>query len=722
MSYYVRSRLDKIKSEIDEVKFLLSNSYRLFLQKIVHGVTGRYDLKVIFSKRVYTDNEVIAVNPVHKYVMKIKRLAKKTLVILGQLAHEIFHIIYTDFSTLKRVMEEYEKKLDAFRLMELHNSLNVIEDSAIELAGTNYYTGSFRQAIIALNENALENMPSLDEMAEQGAPRLAIFKQACAMYCILGTLKGELHDSELIEMFEKAMPILDKGRLEPNTEGRFKAAEKLYRLMEPLIKEAEERGEKMRATEEFQYVKNKEISSGGSSSEVIEVPDIKRDFSEENREEIKKIIKKMKEKSTLEETKTMPGSDKTLDEDSLGTDEGVDGKESEEKPSSGADDFEDGCDSKKAEGGDADDEESADGTLEGNDEKDGEKESSTKDSSTEGLEEKKHKREDEDTDEKRELEELLESFEEQLEDAFEEVAKEEYDKEEQREQDRKIHEFARSVKFSEIHKHIQPRAIRDFEVDEYVINKYNEIFKPIKGLSRSLTKKLKNIIKYNEELKLTGLSSGKINPNQLYRQDKLVFYKRRGKSDEADLAIVLLVDESGSMCWGRRFRYAQQAAMLLYEVCAALKIPLAVIGFDAAHGGDEVRHRHYVDFNSRDKREKYKLAYIDYHYENRDGYSIKYAGEYLARRPEEDKILIVISDGAPAHPSRRDSYSGSLGIQDSGRAVKELERKGIKVFGLAIGDGKTQIKKIYTRNYIDIPDLKYLPGRLVNLIERNLLK
>jgi hypothetical protein len=181
MSYYVRSRLDKIKSEIDEVKFLLSNSYRLFLQKIVHGVTGRYDLKVIFSKRVYTDNEVIAVNPVHKYVMKIKRLAKKTLVILGQLAHEIFHIIYTDFSTLKRVMEEYEKKLDAFRLMELHNSLNVIEDSAIELAGTNYYTGSFRQAIIALNENALENMSSLDEMAEQGAPRLAIFKQACAI-------------------------------------------------------------------------------------------------------------------------------------------------------------------------------------------------------------------------------------------------------------------------------------------------------------------------------------------------------------------------------------------------------------------------------------------------------------------------------------------------------------------------------------------------------------
>ena len=68
-------------------------------------------------------------------------------------------------------------------------------------------------------------MPSLDDMSEK-VPRLAIFKQACAMYCILGTVKGKFHDPELIELL-KAMLILDKGRLEPRTEGRYEAAKKL---------------------------------------------------------------------------------------------------------------------------------------------------------------------------------------------------------------------------------------------------------------------------------------------------------------------------------------------------------------------------------------------------------------------------------------------------------------------------------------------------------------
>ena len=51
-----------------------------------------------FSRMEFiTNNKIISVNPVHEYVLRIKRTAKKTLVILGQLAHEIFHIIYTTF-------------------------------------------------------------------------------------------------------------------------------------------------------------------------------------------------------------------------------------------------------------------------------------------------------------------------------------------------------------------------------------------------------------------------------------------------------------------------------------------------------------------------------------------------------------------------------------------------------------------------------------------------
>lgn len=684
---YIKSRLEKIKSEMDEVKFLLSDSYRLFLQKIVHGVTGRYDIKVIFSDGVYTDNKVISVNPVHEYVMRIKGTAKKTLVILGQLAHEVFHIIYTDFNVFTKTKKTYERKgASKFRLSQLHQCFNIIEDSAIELLGTNYYTGSFKQGIIALNKNALECMPTLDEMALKGAPRLAIFKQACAMYCMLGTLKGKLHDLELIEMFEQAIPILDRGRLEPHSSGRLKAAEELYELITPLIEEAEETFEDMKAADiEFCYTKSNKIPDG--PQEIVEIPEIKSDFSEESRKAIRVGIEKMKEKSFEEKDKEDASDGKTAkDKDGEKSDKSVD-KDIEDGKEVDAHSSKAYTDTKKE-------------IEEGETEKD------------DSLDKKKE-------DEK--LKELLDSLEKQLEDVLEEAAKEEYDQEVQREQERKIKEFAKEVKFSAIHSHIQTRVIRNFKIDEYMINKYNQEFESIKGLCRNLTKRVRDIIRYNEDVKITGQISGKINKSQLYRLDKLFFYKIKGKSDEADLAILLLIDESGSMMREDRYRAARKAAMLLYEMCYAINIPFAVIGYDAEHKGNTVNHRHYIDFDSRDKREKYKLAYIDAHFENRDGYSIKYAGEYLARRPETDKILIVITDGSPAHPSGSDYYYGEIGIKDAGRVVKELEKKGITTFGVAIGEGKTDIKRIFTKNYIDIPELKYLPGRLANLIERNIL-
>ena len=57
------------------------------------------------------------------------------------------------------------------------------------------------------------------------------------------------------------MLILDKGRLEPHSIGRYRAAEELYRLMEPLIEEAIERGQTEIVEIEYCYTKSDEISN-----------------------------------------------------------------------------------------------------------------------------------------------------------------------------------------------------------------------------------------------------------------------------------------------------------------------------------------------------------------------------------------------------------------------------------------------------------------------------
>ena len=187
------------------------------------------------------------------------------------------------------------------------------------------------------------------------------------------------------------------------------------------------------------------------------------------------------------------------------------------------------------------------------------------------------------------------------------------------------------------------------------------------------------------------------------------------------MAVAVLVDQSGSMR-GERIYNAKLACMMVTEVCQAIGIPIAVIGHYAAYQEPLVKHFHYVDFDSRDPREKYKLAKMQAHDNTREGISLKYAGEYLLRRPEEDKLLISISDGDPYHNYDHSPYYGEIARKDTGRVAKYLEGQGIKIFGVAIGDSKSRIKEIYTKNYVDIPKIKLLPTRLISLITRNIFK
>lgn len=706
----VKAKVSKIKTSLDEARFLTSNSYRIFLEKIVRGISGNYSLKLIFSEGVYTDGNVVSVNPLHPYLTNLKDLSEKTLCILGQLAHEVFHILYTDFRTLEEIEKRY-KQQGFFRMKIIHDCLNIIEDAAIELAGTNYYTGSFKQAIIANNKNALENMPSLDEMAKQKAPRLSIFLQACAMYCILGTLKGKLQDPELLKLFQQAMPILEQGRLAPDTWGRFEAAEKLYALMEPLIQEAEQLNQETEVQNSFKYTKNEKISAGQGTPQPM--PNIQQDFQQKQRQKTKEEIEKQIKKGSAGNEDDEQTGDSSLEQTRANNEqdhcsENSKDEQANEEIKNGR--TEEAEDEEKSE----DDEETTEGGAEEDNSGDEQKEdqdsgSDEEDASNDAEEDSK------------EMEELLKQLQTQLEEVKDEAAYEEYNRQEQLKRDREIQEFARSVRYDDLHKHISVKIERKFVVDDAVRKQYETEFQQIKNLARNLTKNLQDLIKFNEDAKLSGLYSGRVNKSQLYRVDKRIFFQRKRKSEEADLAVLMLVDQSGSMC-GSRIHYARLACMMMYEVCSALRIPFAVIGHEAMWGRNVVVHRHFVDFDSLDPDEKYKLALLNADDNTREGVSLKYAGEYLLRRPEQDKILIAISDGEPYHFSANGEYSGELAQKDTARVVKYLEVNGIKVFGVAIGDEKSSIKKIYTHNFIDIPSVQLLPQRLVELIRRNLFK
>jgi nitric oxide reductase activation protein len=156
---------------------------------------------------------------------------------------------------------------------------------------------------------------------------------------------------------------------------------------------------------------------------------------------------------------------------------------------------------------------------------------------------------------------------------------------------------------------------------------------------------------------------------------------------------------------------AKEAAIVLHETCNQLKIQHSVVGFTSLiPDGIYVTHYRVVDWNEKDGA---KIASLQYESENRDGYSIRIAAGELEIRPEPVKLMIVLSDGMPADKS----YHDNRAIADTIRAVRDAEKKGIKVIGIYFG-GEEEIvvaQKIY--NYLvfckDINSLPTILGRVL---------
>lgn len=81
-------------------------------------------------------------------------------------------------------------------------------------------------------------------------------------------------------------------------------------------------------------------------------------------------------------------------------------------------------------------------------------------------------------------------------------------------------------------------------------------------------------------------------------------------------------------------------------------------------------------------------------------------------RPEQTKLLILISDGQP----NANDYDGTEAEADLRGIKLEYSRRGITMFAAAIGDDKPNIQRIYGSGFLDITNLNELPSKLTKLI------
>ena len=275
---------------------------------------------------------------------------------------------------------------------------------------------------------------------------------------------------------------------------------------------------------------------------------------------------------------------------------------------------------------------------------------------------------------------------------------------------RQLSAEANSCKLNDIHRNTDINIHRRIEVDSREMNVYETIKRANKRTIDSLIKEMENIVeKKDETFEKNRFIGKKLNKSPIQRDGRI--FTKRNVPDDSELAVAILIDESGSM-YGDRIKNALNMSIIISEFCEAYGIALGIYGHNS--NGYDVDLDVYKEFDSIDGKDKYRLTGMSCGGCNRDGAALQFVGNHLYERPEEKKILIIISDGQP----NAYSYGGDEAAADLRQIKNNLRGKEIILIAAAIGDDKDNIQDIYGKSYLNITDLKKMPKIFARIIEQ----
>lgn len=266
-------------------------------------------------------------------------------------------------------------------------------------------------------------------------------------------------------------------------------------------------------------------------------------------------------------------------------------------------------------------------------------------------------------------------------------------------------------------------AVSDSERAEYERVMDSETKKTVRKLIKSVEAVIRSVAEEDER---RNLPYGElIYAEEAYRRDKKFFGDRRLPGDTPDIALSILVDESGSMNWSGKRDAACKAAAMLYEFATGLHFPVCVSGHTTGWA-NEVKYDLFADFDNISNLDRYRLMKITADDCNRDGCAIEIAAAHLHARPEKIKMLIVVSDGLPNDPDAS-SVNGERYVDDVARndvrnIVHRWRKKGLEIVAFAIdcGEaGKNAFDFMYgAENVVDIQNIATLPKRMTRIFKK----
>lgn len=748
----VKQRLNEKRSKITDKQFFSSRMLAGHFEDLAAAQTRRYHYNRRVRVNLYwkpkdaftaaTDNMQIRINTGHPLVTKVKGRENRYQLVCGMFAHELGHVLFTDFLSA----QTYHNYLDSFKwyprppafrlaadarnekafweyvkedpknLQMVHqiaaNIANIIEDGYIENRMLNSFPGTLGYGLETLRERHFDEIDTVTELiakeTDDGRHILESILQIMLSYAKFGRIKygDEPKTDERIKTVFGLIDDIDEALMNRSGKERWNAVNTvMIRCWEyiqdfcEVCKERQEEAEAAGGTVTVAETLSEILSSIAGTSETGSGTSTPVPEASGNTGKSATAAARAETRSEASESES-DGENASTQTESENNENASESGEASNQPD----------DSENAQPG---------GGCSGS----GKQQTSESEKGriphqqTDGVSAPVGGSVTKNSEYQREqYDRAASDIERILDNMAEKAACEELESERIRE----LNEAAQSISYGDIHSGVNIRVNRIASVDPELVEQYDAICNPLICISRQLQKSLLRQLKENRRGgKQTGLIMGRrLDAHALCRNDGKVFYKNNLPNEIPELAVGLLLDESGSMCSCDRCTYARAAAIILYDFCESLEIPVMVYGHstDYYDGKDSVELYSYAEFNGFDNDDKYRLMDISARGSNRDGAALRYVAEALSKRSEAVKLLILVSDGQPADTG----YYGTAAEEDLRGIKQEYQRKGILFVAAAIGNDKQNIERIYGDSFLDITDLNQLPTKLTGVVKRHI--
>lgn len=736
----------------------------ILLSSVDRRYASNYSLDLEWAKRndevAYTNGTRVYINLNNSISSSFKNLPYRALSYKGLLAHELGHILFTNFQLLREYGEQFEKgdipnensisHPNKEELKELlsespferevisHFALNVnnlLEDIYIEAKLVDEFPGALRTGIVINNERLGATSKSIDKQLKN------IDKVFVIVNGLISSLKAQItsygKDEEVKNYLTKLVPICRKMSYSSNQETRENGATYVVLELLPLIKDfidKEKQNYQQKQGQGQDQQNNSQNSSGNSSSQSIPCNGNSNSNNQSQNQQSQNSGNQSQPQPNLSQN---GGDNKQNGNDSSN------GKEEEnESSNSNSNSNNSSSNTKLSPEEEKELEEQIKKAIE---ESLAQKtvqpqgynkpQASTSDASSSTMknamdkivlddsisEAKKVAGKGKVTFDKKYVGSEYDREEEKLKKILYDKVRNELINSKEKEFTDSLKKLGRNTHLKGIHQginiivHRQTNTNRLPSKEDYkdYLQMY-DIPKIVKSARKDLDKVLKAEA-FEDELQ-KQYAGNKFSVRNAYRSDKRVFAKTHQPMEQKDLSVSIMIDNSGSM-YGERITSAKKTAVMLYEFCKVENIPITIMGH-TEEGWKDVELYSFADADSFDDNDGQRLLTMQSLACNRDGAAIRFACERLIKRPEEKKLFIIISDGQP----NGDGYCGEEAYKDLNSIKREYERKGIEFIAAAIGDDKDRIKMIYGRNYLDVDNLEKLPKQLSKIISRKVLE